>query len=206
MSKFGSTLVWVLLLVIVALAAGIGLARYGDRVPWLADLTGQPTQTTESVVLGVHRLNELATAEMVTQVVVTEEENTRILTKPLPEFLTGETVLLIAVGEVEAGIDLDELGKDDVRVKDGKVAVELPQARILDSSLDEDKTRLYDRDRGLLRIRGNDALLEEARRDAEEEMVKAAQENDLVAQAQNNAEDGIREFLISLGYEEVNFT
>jgi hypothetical protein len=147
MAKFGSTLVWALLLVIVVLAAGIGLARYGDRVPWLADLMGEPTQTTESVVLGVHRLNELATAKMVTQVVVTETENKRILMQPLPEFLTGEKVLLVAVGEVEAGINLDELGKDDVQVKDGKVTVELPQARILDSSLDEDKTRLYDRDR-----------------------------------------------------------
>jgi hypothetical protein len=193
------------LLVVVALAAGIGLARYGDSVPWLADLTGQPTKTTETVVLGVRRLNELATAEMVAQVVVTEAENTRILTQPLPEFLTGETVLLVAVGEVEAGIDLDELGEDDVRVENGKVTVELPQARILDSSLDEDKTRLYDRDRGLLRIRGNDALLEEARRDAEDEMVKAAQEQDLVAKAQDNAEEGIRGFLGSLGYAEVEF-
>ncbi len=93
-----------------------------------------------------------------------------------------------------------------MRVEDGKVTVDLPPARILDSSLDEDKTRLYDRDRGLLRIRGNDALLEEVRRDAEDEMVKAAQEQDLVAKAQDNAEEGIRGFLGSLGYEEVEFT
>jgi hypothetical protein len=50
--------------------------------------------------------------------------------------------------------------------------VELPRARVLHSSLDEDKTRLHDRDPRLLRIRGNDALLEEARRDAEDKMVK----------------------------------
>ena len=204
-SKLGSTLVWALLLVVVAVAAAIGLARYGETLPWLAGLTGKPTQTTESTVLGVRKLNELATAEMITQVVVTEEENKGTWIPLAPGSLTKETVLLIAVGEVEAGLNLDELGKDDVRVKDGKVTVELPQARILDSSLDEDKTRVYDRDRGLLRPIGNDDLLEEARRDAEDEMVEAAQEQDLVAKAQNNAEEGIRGFLTSLGYTEVEF-
>ena len=39
-------------------------------------------------------------------------------------------------------------GNDHVRVEDGRVTIDLPQAHILDSSLDEDKTKLYDRERG----------------------------------------------------------
>ncbi len=203
---FGTTLVLALLLVILSLAAGLGIARYGDRVPWLANLMGEPTQTSESVVLGVQRLNELATAKQVIQVIITEEENARILQQPLPEFLTGEKILLVAVGDVEAGINLDELGEDDVQVEEKKVTIDLPEARILGSSLDEDKTELYDRDRGLLKIRGNDTLLEDARRDAEDTMVGVARENDIIEQARNNAEDSIRVLVDSLGYEEVVFT
>ncbi len=203
---FATTLVLALLLVVLSLAAGLGIARYGDRIPWLANLMGEPTQTSESVVLGVQRLNELATAKQVIQVIIPKEENIRILQQPLPEFLTGEKILLVAVGDVEAGINLDELGEDDVRVEEKKVTIDLPEARILGSSLDEDKTELYDRDRGLLKIRGNDTLLEDARRDAEDTMVGVARENDIIEQARNNAEDSIRVLVNSLGYEEVMFT
>ena len=202
---FGTTLVWALVIGVLALVTGVGIARYGDRIPWLAPILGQPTQNSEAVVQGIQRLNELATVKYTTQVIVTEEQNARILQQPLPEFLTGEKVLLMAVGEVQAGIDLEELGQRDVQVEGQRVTIDLPQARILDSSLDEDKTKLYDRDRGLLRIRGNDALLEEARRDAEDRMVEAARQNGIVEQAQNNAEESLRAFVTSLGYEDVVF-
>jgi len=205
MAKFGSTLVWALLLVAAALVAGIGLARYGDRVPWLADLMGEPTQTTESTVLGIRRLNELATAEMTAQLVVTEQKDVRIFSQPLPRFLTGQEVLLIARGEVEAGIDLDELREDDVRANGKRVTVDLPKARILDTSLDEDKTKLYDWDRGIF-IRGDYSLVEEARQDAVDEIEQTARDEDLVGKAQDNAEDSIRGFLTSLGYKKIVFT
>jgi hypothetical protein len=173
----------------------------------LVYLIWNPTEPDEpAIVQGIHRLNELATAKYTTQVVVTEEENTKIFRQPLPEFLTGEKVLLVAVGEVEAGVDLDELGPEDVRVTGDTVYINLPEARVLDSSLDEDKTRLYDRDRGLFKIRGNDELIEEARCDAEGRMVEAARENDILDKAQDNAETSISTLVTSLGYDEVQFT
>ena len=193
---FGATLVLAVLLVVVSLAAGAGFTY----------LIWNPTQPSESaVVLGVQRLNELATVKQTVQVIVTEEENESILTQPLPEFLTGEKLLLVAVGEVEAGVDLDELG-DDVRVVGKTVTIDLPDARILGSSLDEDQTRLYDRDRGLLKPRGNDDLLEAARRKGEDRMVETTREGDIIEQAQNNAEESIRTFATSLGYRRVVFT
>jgi len=193
----GTTLILALLLVIVSVAAGAGLVY----------LIWNPTEPDEpAVVQGIQRLNELATVKYTTQVIVTEKENTKILRQPLPEFLTGEKVLLVAVGEVEAGVDLDELGPEDVRVKGDTVYIDLPEARILDSSLDEDKTRLYDRDRGLFKIRGNDELIEEARRDAEDRMVEAARENDLLDKARDNSEASISTLITSLGYDEVRFT
>jgi len=192
----GPTVILALLLVVVSVAAGAGLVY----------LIWNPTHPDEpAVVAGIQRLNELATVKYTTQVLVTEEENAEILRQPLPEFLTGEKVLLVAVGEVEAGVDLDELGSVDVRVTGDTVYIDLPAARILDSSLDEDKTRVYDRDRGVLKIRGNDDLIEEARRDAEDRMVKAAKDNDILTKAQENAEASIRTLITSLGYDEVRF-
>jgi Protein of unknown function (DUF4230) len=192
----GATLILALLLVIVSVAAGAGLVY----------LIWNPTEPDEpAVVQGIQRLNELATVKYTTQVLVTEEENSEIFRQPLPEFLTGEKVLLVAVGEVEAGVDLDELEPEDVRVKGDTVYLDLPAARILDSSLDEDKTRLYDRDRGVFKIRGDDDLIEEARRDAVDKMVEAARENGILDKAQDNAETSISTLVTSLGYDEVRF-
>ncbi len=134
-----------------------------------------------------------------------EEENASVFNQPLPEFLTGEKLLLVAVGEVEAGVDLDELEQEDVRVVGKTVTIDLPQARILDSSLDEDATRLYDRDRGLLKPQGNDELLEEARRNALEQIQEEARNSGILEKAQSNARDSVRTLATSLGYEKVVF-
>jgi hypothetical protein len=191
----GSTLVLAVLLVVVSVAAGVGIAY----------LVMKPPPPPPPPPLGIQRLNQLATAKQTIQVVVTEKQNAHILRKPLPEFLTGERVLLVAVGNVEAGINMDEVDKEDVHVVGKKVTIDLPDAKILSSSLDEDKTRLYDRDRGLLKIRGNDALLDKARRDAEDRIVDIAKENGIVEQAQNNAKDSIRTLLLNSGYKKVVF-
>ncbi len=71
--------------------------------------------------------------------------------------------------------------------------------------MNEDETRLYQRDRAFLRLRGGDTLLEEARRDALERIVVHAQDNGILEQAENNVEDSISAFVTSLGYEEVVF-
>jgi hypothetical protein len=83
------------------------------------------------------------------------------------------------------------LKPEDVRVMGNTVFIDLPDARILDSSLDEDKTSLYDRDRGLFRKSGNDELIEVARRDAEDRMVEAAKEHGILDKAQDNAKTSI---------------
>ncbi len=195
----GTTLILALLLVVVSLAAGAGLTLL------IRDDTGGGDP--QPLLLGIRQLNELATVEYTAQALVTEEENPEIFdVLPLPDWVRGEKLLLVAVGEVEAGIDLGELEPDDVRIVGETVIVDLPDARILGSSLDEDKTRLYDRDRGLFKIRGNDELIEDARREAEDRIVETARENDILEKAQNNAEDSIRVLVTSLGYERVMFT
>ena len=74
---FGTTLVLAVLFVVWAVAAGIGLTRYGERVPWLSPLLVKPTQTTGTVVAqDIQRLNELATVKW-TQLVIVEEEGSR---------------------------------------------------------------------------------------------------------------------------------
>ncbi len=148
---FGTTLVLALLFVVLAVAVGLGVARYGEQVSWLAPLLGKPTQTTGTVVVqDIQKLNELATVKWTQQVIVEEEGSEEIWRRYLPDFLSGETVLLVAVGDVQAGVNLDEMGEDDMRVEEDMVTIDLPEDRILSASLKEDETKLYSRERGLM--------------------------------------------------------
>jgi hypothetical protein len=108
------------------------------------------------------------------------------------------------VGEVEAGVDLANLGPDDVEVDGEKVTIRLPEPEILSSSLDEEKTAVYDRDKWFF-LRTDDALVEEARREAETEITTTARENGILDYAKSNAEDGLRAFVTTLGFDEVEF-
>lgn len=203
-SGLGTTLVLALVIVVLAVLLGVGLANYGEKLPLLGPLfVEEPARTTTSpvVVEGIQELDRLATVRWTESVVVTRESGgTR-----LEQVLTGERVLLVATGEVEAGVDLAEINEDDVRVDGDRVTVDLPEPQILSSSLDEERTRVYDRDRGLLNLGADDVLVQEARRDAEAEVVSTAEENGILETAERNAEESIRAFVTTLGFEEVEF-
>lgn len=201
---FGVTLILAVGIVVLGVALGLGLARYGSALPILGPIFGEArTQTTTSpvVVEGVRDLDQLATVRWTESVVVTKETGGNAL----KQTLTGEKVVLVATGEVEAGVDLSSLKRDDVRVEDNRVQIRLPDPEILGSSLDEENTRLYDRDQGLLRLRPDDQLVEEARTDAEKEILAAAQKNSILDTAERNAESSIRAFVTTLGFDEVEF-
>jgi hypothetical protein len=71
---FGTTLILAVLFVVLAVAVGLGVARYADRIPLLASLADRPTQTAGPVVVeGIQQLNQLATVRWTESVVVTEE-------------------------------------------------------------------------------------------------------------------------------------
>jgi len=200
----GTTLVLALVIVVLGVALGVGLARYGSSLPIMGPLLGEkpPRTTTGPVVVeGIQELDQLATVRWTESVPVTKETGGAILDR----LFNGEKVLVIATGEVEAGIDLGDIGKDDVSVNSDTVTIDLPEPEILSASLDEEKTRVYDRDFSPLNVRPDDDLVEEARLQAVEKIRDAARENKILDTAEHNAEDSVRAFVTSLGFEEVQF-
>jgi hypothetical protein len=200
----GTTLVLALVIVVLGVALGVGLARYGSSLPIMGPLLGEkpPRTTTGPVVVeGIQELDQLATVRWTESVPVTKETGGAILDR----LFNGEKVLVIATGEVEAGIDLGDIGKDDVSVNSDTVTIDLPEPEILSASLDEEKTRVYDRDFSPLNVRPDDDLVEEARLQAGEKIRDAARENKILDTAEHNAEDSVRAFVTTLGFEEVQF-
>jgi hypothetical protein len=151
----GTTLVLALVIVILSVALGVGLARYGLLLPIVGPLLGEkpPRTTTGPVVVeGIQELDQLATVRLTESVPVTRETGGDVLDR----LFNGERVLVIATGEVEAGVDLGDIGKDDVKLNSGTVTIDLPEPQILSASLDEQKIRVYDRDFSPLNVRPYD--------------------------------------------------
>jgi hypothetical protein len=200
----GTTLVLALVIVVLGIALGVGLARYGSTLPVVGSLLGdKPPRTTTGpvVVEGIQELDQLATVRWTESVPVTRESGGDILDR----LFSGEKVIVIATGHVEAGVDLKDLGKDDVSVNGETVTINLPQPEILSAGLDEGKTRVYDRDFSPLNIRPDDDLVEKARLRAVEKIEDAARENKILDTAEQNAEESIRGFVTTLGFDEVRF-
>ena len=200
----GTTLVLALVIVVLVIALGVGLARFGSSLPIVGPLLGEkpPRTTTGPVVVeGIQELDQLATVRWTESVLITRETGGNILDR----LFSGEKVIVIATGEVEAGVDLGDIDKDQVSVNGDSVTIDLPEPEILSASLDEERTRVYDRDFSPLNVRPDDDLVERARLRAVEKIEDAARENKILATAERNAEDGIRAFVTTLGFDEVRF-
>jgi len=119
-------------------------------------------------------------------------------------FLFGDKLLFVAHGIVIAGIDMEKLMPEDMRLDNGVLYVRLPPAEIFVATLDNQKSYVYDRETGAL-TKGTQDLETLARQAAEEEIRKAALEDGILDQAQTNAEAYLLKFFTALGYQTVIF-
>jgi hypothetical protein len=112
-----------------------------------------------------------------------------------------DALLLVAVGDVVAGVDLSKLGENDVTVDPSThtLHVRLPAAEVTSATLDEHATHVYSRTTDLLAVR-NEQLEGAARRRAEEQMRDAAIEEGILERARVSADRTLKALLRSLGY------
>lgn len=162
-----------------------------------------PTVTIDTqqpaVISQIRSLSKLETVNYQLEKVVTAKSS-----GPLPDLLTSDKILLVAHGEVVAGIDLSRLKEEDVTVVSGTVTVNLPPAEVLYTRLDNDKTYVYDRQTGI--FSSPDPNLEtELRRVAEREILSAALEDGILTKASENAQTVLRTLITGLGYDKVQF-
>jgi hypothetical protein len=114
-------------------------------------------------------------------------------------FLFGDKLLFVAHGTVIAGIDMGRMNPEDLKLDNGVLHVRLPASEIFISTLDNDKSYVYDRQTGAL-TRGDQNLETTARQAAEEEIRKAAEADGILEVAQQNAVSYLTKFFAALGY------
>jgi Protein of unknown function (DUF4230) len=156
---------------------------------------GQPT-----VVDRIQRLQRLETVVYTMDKLVTGAKENPVL----PDFLTGDRLLMMVHGEVVAGIDFSNLKPDDVRVDGKEIRLHLPAAQVFSVRLDSAKTRVYSRQTGLL-VPTDPNLETQVRQEAEREMHDAALADGILRNAQQNGASTISSLLQGLGIQKIEF-
>jgi hypothetical protein len=119
-------------------------------------------------------------------------------------WLVGDSLLFVAHGEVIAGVDLNKLSTDDLRLENDVLYVTLPEAEIFVVAIDNKQSYVYDRDTGIF-THGEVSLETEARRAAELEIEQSALDDGILDLAAQNAESFLGRLFVDLGYAKVVF-
>jgi hypothetical protein len=200
------------LLYFVAVAVGVlvgflgmtVLARVAPTGLWgrvAGFILGRPLQfdvSSPTVVEKIRQLSRLETVEYSLDKIVEGNRQSAYL----PDFLAGEKLLLVAHGEVIAGIDLGQLKAGDVVVNGDTVHVRLPAAQILTTRIDNGRTRVYSRTTGLL-VPSDPNLESEVRLTAEQQIAQAALDDGILDKARQNARTSVTALLYGLGFRTV---
>lgn len=153
-----------------------------------------------AVIQSVQSLSRLETTSMWIEKIVDLEKNNN---NKIQQFLFGDKILLIAHGQVIAGIDFSKFSEKNVSRTDDKLTVTLPQPEIFQTILDVTKTQVYDRTTGLLNKGGDKDLETQARQQAVASIRKAACDGDILRFANQNAQKQITTLLRNLGFNDV---
>jgi hypothetical protein len=172
----------------------------GTRVAQILNPTPTILPSPLTIIRDVRSLARLETIQYTVEKVITAESGQGVFSS-----LFGDKLVFVAHGRVIAGIDLAKLGPDDVTMGNGLLTLRLPAPEIFISSLDNDKSYVYDRTTGLL-TKGDINLESAARRAAEDEIQQAAVEDGILDLAKQNGESYLTRLLKDLGYPDVAFT
>jgi hypothetical protein len=196
-------------IVALIVAIFIGVDRVKDWLPSFDNPFASETidRTRPPVLQAILDIGVYEAATGNYEVIVDLEEDTR-----LPSEILGERTLLVAVGSVNAGVDLSRLEEDAVEVSDDGLAatITLPHAQLYEAEIDLDESYVYQRDKGVLNEIGglfsDDSGWErEAFLVAENRLDEAARANDeLVGRAEENTRTMIESLVRGLGFERVD--
>ncbi len=211
---------WFSILVLIILAAGVyfivdtirntarqaaapleGLQQANSAMQTQVSELMNPTPTIipdpVTYISEIRALARLETIQYSVEKVITAEQGQGTFS-----FLFGDKLLFVAHGVVIAGIDMEKIGPQDLRLENGVLYVTLPPAEVFIATLDNEKSYVYDRETGIL-TNGVQDLETLARQAAEQEILNAALEDGILDQAERNAEIYLQKFFEALGFENV---
>ncbi|WP_448319656.1 DUF4230 domain-containing protein [Streptomyces sp. CO7] len=196
-----------LLLVLVALAAGIKLSGIPGPGDWFG--TDTHDRSGPALLESVQDISRYDAATGNFQVVVDLEKDTKFL----PDAIRGSRTLYVGAGTVDAYVDLGRVGEKDVTVNEDRTVatLRLPHAQLGKPALDPDRSYAVSKQRGVLDRLGdlfsdNPNSEQAVQKLAVRHIGEAADESGLTKRAEENTTGMLEGLLHSLGFEKVTVT
>lgn len=189
----GVTFLAVAVLGVVGGASLLGFNEY----PWSEKSTDQTV-----ILQSIKDVSQLQSAIGTFELIVdTGDDNAA-----MPDVISGRRTIFLAVGTVDAHVDLSGINEGDLNVSsDGKSAtLRLPEAQLEKPNLDHEASRVYRSDRGVLdRIADVFGYPEQSAifLRAETEMAAAAEKSQLRERASTSARSTLTGLFNSLGMQ-----
>ena len=202
----------ILAVAFVAAVLGVGgflfatVSRVADAIPSVDDFAAAVApepylEISPAVVRSVQDMAQLTTVEMTEFTIVEKGTDEGWL-----QWARGDSVRLMAVAEIGAGVDLAGVGIEDISVTEaGIVEITVPKAKIHYVAVDPEATQILERDKGLF-TKGDPQLESEARVIAETVLVDAAHQGGILGTAEANTRVALRNLFVGLGYKDVIVT
>jgi hypothetical protein len=195
---------------LILLLAAVGLAAIFMAAANFLGLFGFGSRTIDRsqppLLVQLTDLAEYRAASANFEVIIDLEKDMRLL----PDFIAGQRSVMVAAGNVDAYVDFSGLTEDDIEVSGDRkrVRITLPSAALSSVTLDQDRTYVASRSRGLFDRIGsvfssnptNDQPLYQA---AEQKLRTAAENTELRQRAEANTRAMLQQLLGSLGFDEV---
>lgn len=202
----------------VVLATGLAVLALVAGGAWLAGLVPglqgpfeerSVDRSPPALLRSLEELREYRAATAHFETIVDLERDTA----NVPSFLKGERTLFVAVGDVDAGVDFSRLDAQAIEVSPDRRAVTLtlPRARALEPRVDPARSRVFERERGLVDRLGsvfedNPTSERELYLLSERKLAAAGQDpaSRLVPSAERNTRVMLDGLLRGLGFERVD--
>jgi len=182
---------------LVALAVGVAIGHFAPG--WFEK--AEAPKPMPDVITEIRELSRLEGVSFHVERVVDLKDKQQALFGMVP---VEDAILLIASGDVTAGVDLGKLKPEDVVVSPDRrsVTVHLPHAEVFSARLDNDRTVVHTRKTDLLAER-KESLETDARKAAEKTLRSAAEEGGILKRADESVARTVRGLVKSLGFEDV---
>lgn len=191
--------------ILVLFVAGAAGYLWGKRETEAPPPTSETiVRNTPSVVVALRDLARLeGTVFHIERVIDLKEKQSRFYGLVEAE----DAILLVASGDVVAGVDLAKLREADISAdpETGAARVVLPPAEILSRRVDNDRTYVHTRQTDVLARRAEE-LETDARREAERTLGEAAIAAGILPRAEESVGRTVEALLRSLGYTQVEVT
>jgi hypothetical protein len=179
----------------ICIVLGLFVLFWGVR-PMLTKVREKiPISNTPVLLRQIQSLGDLVTVKYVMEKVVLLED---------VKWYGESRVLMVAHGVVKAGVNLQKISQEHVRIEEGKVVIKLPPPEITDVYLDDEKTQVIERTTGVLRSFDKD-LEQNARRQAVDSLRRAARYGGIQKDADERARQQLTHLFQVLGYSKVEF-